>query len=137
MTEQTAELKLTAEQKKQLTQATRGQLALWKCHKEVLAAKISEIRFGYDATYDAAVHLLIPEDPQLTPIRVDQDWIAQHEPRAPGYFVVYNAGTEDQYESWSPVHVFEQGYSLKDHAQPDLVKDQLAEFQVGERANAG
>lgn len=29
----------------------------------------------------------------------------------PGYLVVYNKGTEDHYESWSPKHVFEDGYS--------------------------
>lgn len=29
----------------------------------------------------------------------------------PGYLVVYNAGTADEYVSWSPKHIFDEGYS--------------------------
>ncbi len=28
-----------------------------------------------------------------------------------GYLVIYNKGTADHYESWSPKHVFDDGYS--------------------------
>ena len=28
-----------------------------------------------------------------------------------GYLVVYNRDTKDHYESWSPKHVFDDGYS--------------------------
>lgn len=28
-----------------------------------------------------------------------------------GYLVVYNRGTSDHYESWSPKHIFDEGYS--------------------------
>lgn len=28
-----------------------------------------------------------------------------------GYLVVYNISTADHYESWSPKHIFEDGYS--------------------------
>lgn len=28
----------------------------------------------------------------------------------PGYHVVYNRGTQDEYHSWSPKAVFEEGY---------------------------
>lgn len=29
----------------------------------------------------------------------------------PGYLIVYNAGTADEYVSWSPKHIFDEGYS--------------------------
>lgn len=29
----------------------------------------------------------------------------------PGYLVVYNSGTTDEYVSWSPKHIFDEGYS--------------------------
>lgn len=125
--------KLTDEQKQELIKATRGQLAMWRCHKEVLATKITQLSFGYDATYDAAVHLLIPEDLNLAPIRVNQEFMAKHNPVAPGYFVVYNAGTDKHYESWSPVEVFEDGYSpTEHHAQPDLVRHFLEGIRAPE-----
>lgn len=28
-----------------------------------------------------------------------------------GYLVIYSQGTEDEYHSWSPKHVFDEGYS--------------------------
>lgn len=33
------------------------------------------------------------------------------DPRDLGYLVIYNRGTEDHYESWSPKHVFDDGYT--------------------------
>ena len=39
---------------------------------------------------------------------VSRQYAVKHDPRAGGYFVVY----EDGYESWSPAGVFEAGYSL-------------------------
>lgn len=36
---------------------------------------------------------------------------ADENPEDPGYLVVYNRGTEDHYESWSPKHVFDDGYT--------------------------
>lgn len=133
MTTETAKpLKLTAEQKHELIMATRGQLGMFKCHKEVLAVKIARLSFGYSQLYDAATHLLHPEDERLHAIAVPQDFLSQHNPVAPGYFVVYNAGTAKQYESWSPVDVFEDGYSSKPGTgdpDPDLVTEYLARLE--------
>lgn len=33
------------------------------------------------------------------------------DPSDPGYLVVYNRNTVDHYESWSPKHVFDDGYT--------------------------
>lgn len=115
--------KLTAEQKQELTRATRAQLARYRSHKEVLATKIASLTFGYDATYDAAVHLLIPADTNLAPIPVTQEYLGKHNPVAPGYFVVY----PDGYESWSPVEAFEGGYTQIEDSKPDTVQDLLAQ----------
>lgn len=32
-------------------------------------------------------------------------------PNDEGYLVIYNQGTEDHYELWSPKRIFESGYS--------------------------
>lgn len=32
-------------------------------------------------------------------------------PHDPGYLVIYNMDTADHYESWSPKHVFDDGYT--------------------------
>jgi len=32
------------------------------------------------------------------------------DPTAPGYHVIYSKGTADEYHSWSPKAVFEEGY---------------------------
>ena len=32
-------------------------------------------------------------------------------PKDEGFLVVYNQGTEDHYESWSPKKIFEEGYT--------------------------
>lgn len=97
-----------------LDQATRDQLPKWKCHKVVAAAKIVEVKFGYDPQRDRATQLLMPEDTALAPIPVDQAFMAKHNPVAPGYFVQY----PDGYESWSPVESFESGYSKHDEQPP-------------------
>lgn len=34
------------------------------------------------------------------------------DPKAEGYHVVYDMGTEKEYHSWSPKEVFEAGYSV-------------------------
>lgn len=42
-----------------------------------------------------------------------RDWQipANENPSDPGYLVIYNKDTPDHYESWSPKHIFEDGYS--------------------------
>lgn len=42
----------------------------------------------------------------------------------PGYLVVYNAGTADEYVSWSPKRIFDEGYSeTKVLADADALAD--------------
>jgi len=36
---------------------------------------------------------------------------ADENPDDEGYLVIYNRGTEDHYESWSPKHIFDDGYT--------------------------
>lgn len=36
---------------------------------------------------------------------------AGENPKDPGYLVIYNKDTVDHYESWSPKHVFDDGYT--------------------------
>jgi len=36
---------------------------------------------------------------------------ADENPDDEGYLVIYSRGTEDHYESWSPKHIFDDGYT--------------------------
>ena len=40
------------------------------------------------------------------------------EPDLPGYMVCYNNGTENEYWSWSPKDVFEEGYEIIEEKAP-------------------
>jgi hypothetical protein len=65
-------------------------MPLFNCHKQVYALPMSrgiynDVR-GWDVPFDENT-----EDE--------------------GYLVVYNCGTEDEYVSWSPKHVFDDGYT--------------------------
>lgn len=80
----------------------------WKCHKEVQAFKIGEIRlgvYGHSAT-------LIPMDDKIEPVTVSTEYMTKHTPKIGGYYVLY----EDGYESFSPAAAFESGYALIDDA---------------------
>lgn len=59
----------------------------------------------YDIT-DAAI--ITPEDSGYAPFSVDASFMHKHNPKAGGYFVVY----EDGYKSFSPAKAFEDGYTL-------------------------
>ncbi len=116
---------LSKEGQEQLKEATHAQLAIYRSHKIVKAAKIVEIRFGYDERLDRTATLLIPEA-GLEPIEVSKEFVGKHSPKAPGYFVLY----PDGYESWSPVEAFESGYTQSEGGKPQdierLLKDGLA-----------
>lgn len=114
---------LTKEAKEALHKATREQLASFKSHKVVKAAKITRIDFGYSAALDRTATLLIPEDEKLYPIEVSKEFMGKHSPEAPGYFVVY----PDGYESWSPVESFESGYTQEGAGEAQDIQKLLAE----------
>lgn len=80
-----------------LTATDKGGTALselkhYQCHKQVHARPMTAGEFGIHK------HGLHPGD-------------IRSKDTSPGYLVVYNKNTADEYESWSPQHVFEQGYS--------------------------
>lgn len=62
----------------------------FKCHKEVNAIPMNRGLYNHVRGWD------IPKD---------------ENPEDKGYLVVYNCGTEDEYVSWSPEHIFNSGYS--------------------------
>lgn len=80
------------------------QMPRYKCHKEVWALKIKEVKIPV-APIDNPI--LAFEDEGYLPIEVDYDYIKKHNPTAGGYYVVY----DDGYRSFSPAKPFEDGYS--------------------------
>ncbi len=47
----------------------------------------------------------------------------------PGYLVVYNLGTPDHYESWSPKRIFDTGYvELPGHGMPEYQRRVMLEY---------
>lgn len=86
-----------------MTEATpmaMAQLSRWKCHKEVWAEKIAEVRPVYGE--------LVLENARFAPIQVGNEFIERHKPQVGGYYVVY----DDGYKSYSPAGPFESGYTL-------------------------
>lgn len=79
------------------------QLPRYKCHKEVWALKIADIKvIGADET------LITPAEVGFAPFTVDGDYMRRHQPTIGGYYVVY----ADGYKSFSPAQAFEEGYTL-------------------------
>lgn len=76
---------------------------LYKCHKEVRALKIKEMKFSPQVG-----NILVPEDTAYTEFFVTDDYVAKHSPAAGGYWVLY----KDGYQSYSPAEAFEEGYTL-------------------------
>ncbi len=73
----------------------------YKCHKEVQAAKITEIW----PTLPGPTLILGDED-----VIVCSFWMDKHQPKVGGYYVEYSDG----YESYSPAEAFEDGYTKVD-----------------------
>lgn len=69
-------------------------MALYGCHKKVHALPLT--RGAYNNVRD----WVIPEN---------------ENPNDAGYLVVYNCGTSDEYVSWSPKHIFDDGYHQLDN----------------------
>lgn len=93
-----------------------AELPKYKCHKEVWALKIKEVKEMLDFPEGDEVFtkqigirgaLLAFEDAQYAPIEVNFSYMLKHNPVAGGYYVVY----KDGYKSFSPASEFEEGYS--------------------------
>ena len=80
----------------------------YKSHKTVKAALIDDIIRGPQPVNK--LHLLVDED--IVVIEKVPDWMHRHQPMIGGYFVVYHAGTDREYHSYSPAKEFDEGYSL-------------------------
>lgn len=79
----------------------------YKCHKEVWALKIAEIKNTTEAGSEGdGSRIIIPSDAGFAPFRVEFDYMRKHNPQVGGYYVVYSDG----YKSYSPAKAFEDGY---------------------------
>lgn len=79
----------------------------YRCHKEVHALKIKELRRGaYNDATDEAVFIITPEEEGYLPFKVAESFINKHNPQPGGYYVV----DSDGYASFSPKKAFEDGY---------------------------
>jgi hypothetical protein len=80
----------------------------YRSHKTVWALKIKSV---VDPTNQGdetdGSRVLTFEDPGYAPMRVAHAYVRKHDPKAGGYYVVY----EDGYASWSPAEAFESGYT--------------------------
>ena len=79
-------------------------LPRWKCHKEVLAAKIKDM--GVFSTGELQLNF----DDGIESVVLPPGWIDRFKPQSGGYFVVY----DDNYTSFSPAKAFEDGYTRID-----------------------
>jgi hypothetical protein len=88
-------------------------MPLYRCHKEVWALKIKSV---HPLMHGAAGAELEPEDTRFSAFKVDAKYMAKHEPKAGGYYVVY----KDGYQSFSPAEAFESGYTRADGVDSSL-----------------
>lgn len=86
-------------------------LPRYRCHKEVSAVRILELRARSDGGAT-----IIPDAPGLAPLIVSPVYLKKHEPRAGGYYVRY----DDGYESFTPPQPFEAGYTRISSSSEDL-----------------
>lgn len=68
----------------------KKELVEYQCHKKVHASPMTRGDYNVYRGWE------IPAD---------------EDPGEAGYLVVYNMNTDNHYESWSPKHIFDDGYS--------------------------
>jgi hypothetical protein len=78
------------------------ELPRYRCHQEVWALNIEEVRSN-----PAGTRMIAPADRRFTPFVVSAQFVARHSPRAGGYILWYADGNM----SFVPAPVFEKGYS--------------------------
>ena len=91
---------------------TEREMPKYVCHKQVWALKIAKLEL--DITLAAAEDRettggawITPADEGYAKFHVEALYVAKHNPREGGYYVVY----PDGYKSFSPAAAFEDGYT--------------------------
>jgi hypothetical protein len=79
-----------------------AEMPRYRSHKEVWALKIKAIE-----VLDHGGAVITPEESGYAQFGVGSAYVAKHQPKAGGYYVVY----EDGYKSFSPADAFEGGYT--------------------------
>ena len=78
-----------------------AEMPKYKCKKIVHALKIRSV-----VSHSAGGARITPTEERYASFEVKPEYVEKHNPKAGGYFVVY----EDGYQSWSPAKAFEEGY---------------------------
>lgn len=79
----------------------------WKCHKEVNAFKIREIKMIGEPPVNSTDQRAMLVSTDGGSVIVTAEYIRKHRPQIGGYYVLY----EDGYHSFSPAAAFESGYA--------------------------
>ena len=107
----------------------------YKCHKQVKAFKISDIKLIEDSIYN----LIGSNDI----VMVREDFMQKFKPEVGGYYVLYNDG----YTSYSPAEPFEEGYTelvedtfltrlKKEEEELSIKLDKLDTFMYSDKFNS-
>lgn len=87
---------------------TQAEMPRYKCHKEVWALKIADIKDPTKPGNESdGSRIIVPADAGFAPFRVEHAYVHKHKPEVGGYYVVY----ADGYKSYSPAKAFEDGYT--------------------------
>lgn len=78
-----------------------AEMPRYQCHKKVWALRIKDI------ITDETGATIVPIESGCAPFSVPLDYVAKHQPKRGGYYVVY----ADGYKSYSPAEAFEEGYA--------------------------
>lgn len=86
----------------------RIEMPRYKCHKEVWAPKIADIKDPTEPGSESdGSRIIVPADAGFAPFLVKRGYVQKQKPKIGGYYVVY----ADGYKSYSPAKVFDEGYS--------------------------
>lgn len=83
--------------------APRRTLPRYRCHKEVRALKIKQLK--YDDS--SGNYWFLPAEQGFALVELDIEFMRRHTPEAGGYYVIYADGSW----SYSPAKAFEEGYT--------------------------
>ena len=107
----------------------------YKCHKQVKAFKITNIKLIEDSIYNLVGSECI--------VMVREDFMQKFKPEVGGYYVLY----DDGYQSYSPAKAFEEGYTelvedtfltrlKKEEEELSIKLDKLHTFMYSDKFNS-